>query len=548
MNAARLSLFSACLLLSSSLIPAPADSLPVLERTGRIHSVTIFPDRAIVERRLTISTEGQPQRIRFIQLPAAMMPESVRVSVDSARILFISNIKRPEDPTNDPQKKRTTELQIEIRDETDRITNLQDQIKSLNSFAISEQNDSSPQLRAGTLSTEALAKALQFFEEQRASYLKRIAASELRRSELQKELQELSASRKDRTSPFEIEVTLNGNQGKEAIVLLSYMVSAVSWKPEYDLYGASTGGSFQIKAAASIQQSTGEDWPNAKIVLSSTRPRFSMSPGNLRPWRLTTDSIVRPENQRDSATGEERASGEDSASFSLTLPEPMTVNSDGSNHRVHLHDTTLQGQLDHVAIPSLSSSVFLRAKLKNDSAVPLLWNSVQVFLDGNFSGVARPEGTVAPGASFELFLGSDQRIQVIRKLKRGDVVGSGLIEKTVEIENTWQIEISNFSRKEQKITVIDQYPISADPRIVSRFHGSSRSIVRSDANGLLIWEIILKPEAVEVFDFRYSIEMTREIFEQIRQSSPDSDQHRPSSPSENAPAKQQFNLERMLKK
>lgn len=184
--------------------------------------------------------------------------------------------------------------------------------------------------------------------------------------------------------------------------------------------------------------------------------------------------------------------------------------------------------------------------MKNDTGRPLLWDAVQIYLDGNFTGTVRPRGSVATGADFELYLGSDQRIQINRNLIRGDVVGSGLIEKTVEIENTWQIEIMNHSKKEQIITVLDQFPVSADPRITSKFYGSSRPDVNRDANGMLSWQITVKPAETQRFDFRYSIEMTRDIFEQIRQST-NGDPRRPSSPSDNASPKQ-FNLERMLNK
>jgi hypothetical protein len=547
MNAVRPFLFAVSLLLVSSLIPAPADSIPVVEGIGRIHSVTVFPDRAIVERRLTISTEGKPQKIRFVQLPATMLPDSVRVSAESAQIMSIAGKKRPEDSSNPALTKHLLELQVQIRDETDRITNLQDQIKSLNSFAISEQNDSSTQVRAGTLSTEALAKALQFFEDQRASYLKRIAASELRRSALQKELKELSSDKSNRTSPVEIEATLVGKLGSEATVSLAYMVDSASYKTEYDLYGTTGGSSFMLKSSAIIRQSTGEDWKDALITLSSARPRLSLSPGMLHPWRLTAQSAVRAEEQAKRDDAERNASGEDSASFSITLNTPVTVNSDAESYRIGLSETPLSGSLDHVAIPSISTSVFLRVRMKNDTGRPLLWDAVQIYLDGNFTGMVRPRGSVASGADFELYLGSDQRIQIRRDLIRGDVVGSGLIEKTVEIENTWQIEITNHSKKEQIITVLDQFPVSADPRITSKFHGSSRPDVNSDANGMLSWQITVKPAETQRFDFRYSIEMTRDIFEQIRQST-NGDPRRPSSPSDNAPTKQQFNLERMLNK
>ena len=64
---------------------------------------------------------------------------------------------------------------------------------------------------------------------------------------------------------------------------LSYVVPQANWKPEYDLQYSQKEGKALIRTAVTIRQSTGEDWKNAKLILSTAQPRL----GSRAPYPRT---------------------------------------------------------------------------------------------------------------------------------------------------------------------------------------------------------------------------------------------------------------------
>lgn len=228
--------------------------------------------------------------------------------------------------------------------------------------------------------------------------------------------------------------------------------------------------------------------------------------------------------------------------------------SDNSDHRVTLSTAPLKGTLTHVAVPSLSTYVFLKARLKNTSAAPVQ-GTMNAFLDGGFVGAVTLKNPAAVGEEFDVFLGPDQRMQLKRVLKRGDVEKSGLFGGKVEVVNQWEIEVSNFTKKTRQIAVYDQFPISADPSVSTKYIGASRAESQKDANGILTWKLDVKSGEKIKFDFSYSLTFPKETWESFTRSYDDKNMvqeeqyydqlsNKPAA----APAARQYNLEKMLQK
>ncbi|HRP68136.1 MAG TPA: DUF4139 domain-containing protein, partial [Turneriella sp.] len=160
----------------------------------------------------------------------------------------------------------------------------------------------------------------------------------------------------------------------------------------------------------------------------------------------------------------------------------------------------------------------------------------------------------AVGEEFDVFLGPDQRMQLKRTLKRGDVEKSGLFGSKVEIINQWEIEVANFTKKPRQVLVYDQYPISADPNIATRYNGASRNEDTKDANGILSWKIDLKAGEKTKFDFTYALTFPKETWERFSQGYNNEEAqvqqfYQNSSSKKNVPAAQRsYNLEKMLRK
>lgn len=55
-------------------------------------------------------------------------------------------------------------------------------------------------------------------------------------------------------------------------ILLSYLVNNVSWSPKYDIRAFPKEKLMTISYYGLVKQTTGEDWKNCKIILSTAEP------------------------------------------------------------------------------------------------------------------------------------------------------------------------------------------------------------------------------------------------------------------------------------
>ncbi|RHX84160.1 hypothetical protein DLM78_18965 [Leptospira stimsonii] len=536
---------------------------------GKIQSVTIFSDRALVRRNQDIKLQGEETTLRFVRLPAAVILDSIRASSEGTlniSSVSIRTIPAGEDSeiTNDPLKKKMVSIQQEIRSETDRQTSFREQLKLLSSFGQLATEESDRQLRSNAVDVKNWSTSLEFLENRRNSYLERIQRSEEKLEQLNKEFAQansafLRMAEAKRWSQSEVEVVCSGKPGSKGSISIEYLVSNVSWRGIYDLHGSSEGGDFRLESRVALRQYTGEDWKNVDITISSAKPSAAISLPLLRPWRVSQGSLSQPGSNKNTFNSDEQNPSdsevsegeEDSANFTFRLPNRETVVSDNSEHRISMDSAQIKGAVSHVAIPTLSNFVFLRAKFKNTTKMPLLWNDVKVFMDGSFIGSYTPGNRTAVGQEFEMYLGPDQRMKLKRTLLKGEVAGAGFLGKTVQIENQWQIEVSNYTKRPRQVLVYDQFPVSADPNISTKFLGSNHESLKKDANGTLSWTLLVKPGEKEKFDFSYSIEIPQSMWtslENIREDRKTSNEI-DDLKERNAPAspKKIYNLERIFK-
>jgi uncharacterized protein (TIGR02231 family) len=571
--------------------PARAQT-PPLRVTGKIDSVTVFSDRALVHRVQALQAEKGSGVVRFHSLPVALVRDSVRAAGKEVTITGVA--VRATEPLSerewltDPLKLAVDQLDQKLSTERDRLATYAEQLRLLGNLGALTTAQSDHELRLGVIKTDGWKAAVEFLEDKRESYQAKIRAANHMLQSLQRERDEVAqklnaAMTARRRSPLEVEVTYQGQPGASAEVSLEYTVTNVSWTPLYDLRGSAEGGSYYLVSNANIRQTSGEAWEDVKMTLSTARPAVGTMPGMLQPWRVTAGSLTPPAGSpRRAGGGDSRAddnapsepeAGTALASTTLTvqLPGRETIASDNSDHQVTLKTSKLAANLVHVAIPSLTAQVFLRARLNNGSGIPLLGGKVSVFLDGNFVGTSAFSHLAAAGEDFDIYLGPDQRLQVKRTLLKGDVEGSGVFSKKVTITNQWQIEIANYSGKSRQLVVNDQFPVSADPSIETKFLVASRALDRKDANGLLSWKVDVAQGRRERFDFAYSLTVPRAMWDRFEQQQTENERQREhsqinfdgdvsgaellkSSPAPSAPAaipakaRQMYNLEQMIQR
>lgn len=525
---------------------------PPLRVTGKIDSVIVFSDRAVVRRVQTLPADKGSGVVRFHSLPVALVRDSVRAAGKGVTITGVAvratELTSEREWLSDPLKLAVDQLDQKLSAERDRLATFAEQLRLLSNLAGLTTAQSDHELRLGTIKTDGWKAAVEFLEERRDGYQAKIRAANLMVQNLQREREEAAHKLNEaitarRRSPLEVEVSYHGKSGAGGEVSLEYTATNVSWTPLYDLRGSAEGGVYYLVSNANIRQTTGEAWEDVSMTLSTARPAVGTAPGLLQPWRVTAGSLTPPAGSTRRASGgdnraEDNAPAESAAGAALSsttltvqLPGRESIASDNADHRVTLKTSQLAANLLHVAIPSLTAQVFLRARLNNGTGMPLLLGKVSVFLDGNFVGTSAFSHLAAAGEDFDIYLGPDQRLQVKRTLLKGDVEGSGVFTKKVTITNQWQIEIANYSGKSRQLLILDQFPVSADPSIETKFLGASRALDRKDANGQLAWKFEVAQGRREHFDFTYALTLPRTMWDRFDQQQAENERQRERSQS-----------------
>jgi hypothetical protein len=76
-------------------------------------------------------------------------------------------------------------------------------------------------------------------------------------------------------------IVVDRTAGKAGKIRLNYLVSAVTWRPEYKVRSGKVNEDVQVDYQANLMQHSGEDWNQVKMILSTAEPMLNASPPEL---------------------------------------------------------------------------------------------------------------------------------------------------------------------------------------------------------------------------------------------------------------------------
>jgi hypothetical protein len=286
------------------------DALEAAARVeARIAEVTVYSDRARVRRRGRVALPaGTPAVVRLPDLPGAVFLDTVRLAAGGARVLRVEAV---------PVERQRLAI--------DQAKKLLDELDAVNDrIAAVDARGAEADWMAGLLAR--LAPAAPVSEEKREgrkglavdvpSWMKaldfvgeRATAVRTGLARLVDERRDL-AERRDRlradvsalnqggfsTRVVQVSAVIESASAATADLELEYFVPGARWKPIYDLHFAPARGQVRLETAAMVDQTTGEDWVDAALTLSTAAPGRGIDLPELLTWTLgeRSDFIPRP--------------------------------------------------------------------------------------------------------------------------------------------------------------------------------------------------------------------------------------------------------------
>ncbi len=445
-----------------------------------ITEVTVYADRALITRVGSSHLSAGEHELRVNDLPD-FLRESLRASGRGPQGTRILNVdltttfhSRP--PESEIQTLQTAcdLLQRQIDLLQTRQTALNERGQWLRSLG-EQAHDFAKGLAQGQMKPQDCADFFSFAANQA---LQNAEAAQDLEVQLKQRYEELGAKqrelaqkqgygRPDRSAAVVvIEMPTEGEFSLE----LSYLVTRASWRPQYDVRvvmdADGNQGEVELTYIGVVQQSTGENWEQVNLALSTARPSLAAVLPELKPHYLhvytpppqaaapmvasgatprgmmkrqaagmSTDMIVAAAYsnaeetpafgaQAEVATATVEQTG---TAYVFRIARSVDIPSDNSPHKTTIARDNLPCACDYVSAPVIEPNVHLRAKITNTTERVLLPGESSIFLSGEYVGTTKVKLT-APGEQFKIFLGIDDTIKVKREQLERSVEKGALLQ------------------------------------------------------------------------------------------------------------------------
>ena len=275
-----------------------SSEIDTLKLTSEIKDVTVFFDGAQITREAKATILKGKHLFVLENLPAEINPHSIQI--DNNQKGEILSVKHE---LVYPTEKSKTILEYEEKIKLQKVK-LQNLTNQMDVYAIEEKilldNSILNKKDAGTSITE-IKEASDFYRtklnEIRQNKLKLLIEIDLLKENIQNlylELNKKASSEKKTYS--KIAFTFNSETQINANFKISYYVSSAGWTPLYDFRVNEINEPLNLVYNANIFQSTGENWKNVNLTLSTNRPSLSNLKPELETWFIERRSNYQKKN------------------------------------------------------------------------------------------------------------------------------------------------------------------------------------------------------------------------------------------------------------
>ncbi|MBR1207959.1 MULTISPECIES: mucoidy inhibitor MuiA family protein [unclassified Bradyrhizobium] len=533
-------LVTTSLVLAGALVAGPLHAAN-LDAASQVDAVTVYPDGASVTRVITLDLPAGDNMLVAKDFPMGLDPSSLRVEGEAGGRLTIGAIDarppRPVEPANLPEiDKRIEALRDQREDLQGIITSAEARRKFAEHFAeaspvgIGEKGEARP--------VSEWRAAFSAVGDEVATADTAIRDAVRKQRDIDREIARLEADRAAKPpSKLEVRIELASAAATRATLRVTYAVRSARWMPLYDAR-LDTGAkdrkpAIELVRRAEITQSTGEDWSNVALAVSTVRVarggnapdlnslivRYPLPPRPLAAGRAF-DSVQQPpalmpapaappmEQQHLLKQAEERDAVAEVSAFQATfkIPGRVSVAANEGAKSLRISTATITPDLAVRAVPVIDPTAFLEASFVQADEAPLLPGQVSIYRDGIFVGRSRM-ATAAKDETVRLGFGADDKVKIERTVVKRNEGSAGLIVTTSKTdERAFKTTVRNGHDFPIKVAIQDQLPVSENDDIVVEMLPSSTPATTTnlrDKRGVLEWAFEAKAGEVRDINFAW---------------------------------------------
>ncbi|SHL24897.1 conserved hypothetical protein [Bradyrhizobium lablabi] len=538
MRSARNCLVTTSLAVLIALAAMPAKAVNI-EATLAVDAVTVYPDGASVTRVINVEIPSGDNSVVLKDFPLTLEPSSLRVEGEASEKLTIGTVDtrppRAAPPVNLPElDKRIEALKDERANLEGAIAAATARRKFAERFAetspvgIGEKGEARPvaEWRA----------AFAAVAEEVATADAAIRDAERKQRDIDREISRLESDRAIKPpSRLEVRIDLAAAAATKATLRVSYAVRAARWTPLYDLR-LDTGAkdrkpALELVRRAEITQTTGEDWSDVGLSVSTVRSARGGSAPDLNSLIVQYPQAPRPPASAAGAVSEmtksrsmeaaappeppakraeEQQATAEVSGFQVVfkIPGRVSVGASEGAKSLRIATATIAPDLTVRSVPVIDPTAFLEASFKQAEDAPLLPGRTAIYRDGVFVGRGQMAAT-SKDETVRLGFGGDDKVKVERSVVKRNEGSAGLIVTTSKTdERAFKTVIRNGHDFPIKIAIQDQLPVSENEDIQVEMLPSTTPPTATnlrDRRGVLEWAFEAKPGETKDISFAWRV-------------------------------------------
>ena len=555
---------------------------------SKVTKVTVYSDRARVTRTASVEVPPDATVFAFRSLPGWVDDGSVQVAASAGRIVDVRVDRRFLSQATDASWQRVEKEHAALANQlaalNDEIAVLDAQkvqIESIKAFSVAKITQDTV---IGNVTVKSYGDVLGFISGSLRATAKARRDVKLQLDELMPRYTASARTVEEAKGLMKLEettvlVTLQGTAAGPATLELTYMLPGVTWEPMHELRASTTDAkNVEVVSFAQVTQTSGEDWGGADLSFSTqsttqsvaipeldaltlgdthvaTRTRtsqvssFTRAQSAFKGQNMMWNRVRQRTEERERQNFEqvyqsnidflEVVQGRTVSIFESLAKRGTTahfkaqraqsVRGDGHPVRLLIGSSVLGSTQKIVAAPEQSLSAARTLAMTNATGQALLPGKVALYQDGTFLGLTDID-FIAKGERFSLFLSVAEQLKISRQLDRKH---STLIRKTRnQMQVMFIVTVENLAAEDATFTLADRIPVSEN-RDIRIDKVSITPAVKADSQGLLHWDLTLKPGEKREFRIGYQVEYPAELIIETNRRQ----QQERMSPSPSAPSK-----------
>jgi uncharacterized protein (TIGR02231 family) len=542
---------------------------PPVAVKSEVGHVTVYADRARVEREAALPLVAGRQEFVFAGLPGWIDEESVRLALQPAGAGKIVDVRVAREHLTHSSDEEVRKAEAAVQETTDALSDIEDDLKVLAAQAKQVENvrafadtNLPKEVAIKGVDVNGYGAVVKFVSDSLRDTASARRALERKQRDLkpeqaarQKKLGDLR--QRNQLEQSTITVTVEAPQAQAAKVALIYMLPGCTWEAAHELR---TSGehptSAQLTTFAVVSQTTGEDWNGAQLTFSTQSPSETLELPELQS--LLLGQLPMPVAAKSSGSSFGKAQqlfemqnnsffGVNNGALQLDLYNDNfdrqnkmrervltvfqklqkrgttvhfegqgrpVVRQDGRAVRIPLSALTLAAAEKIMCAPEKNPNAIHALTMTNTSKLPLLPGRVAIYQDEAFLGHTDVD-FVADNETFALVLGVADGVKVRRLLdRRASTLTRG--ERT-RMEVAFDITVENLYKAAVDVDLMDRVPVSQSKDIrVYRVRVEPDG--KPDDRGLLQWKLHLNPGEKKSYRLEYSLEYPGQILLRARQN------------------------------